>query len=384
MRRLSTRARTRPGNLLPARLTVLRTVTAALLALTLSGCVTATDRPNLDYNPAKAHHRHDGFVNRYAPAGDQPGFLRWQYERLRDGLPKPPAAPITGVSPDVDFLRANTRGTSVTWIGHATVLLQLDGLNILTDPHWGDRASPVNFAGPRRHQPPGVPFEQLPPIHAVLISHNHFDHLDLGTVQRLMDTQTGIRFFVPLGVQHWFRANIRGSRIEGDKPNVIALDWDDSATLQGATGEATLRLLAVQHWSSRTPWDRNQSLWGSWAVLHPRFRFWFSGDLGYSQDTRNIGQAMQAGGGFDLAAIAIGAYEPRWFMRASHINPAEAVQVMRDVGARAAFGIHWGTFEGLTDEPLDQPPRDLQQALQAQPDAPDFRVLRHGQTWRLR
>jgi len=357
---------------------------AALLALTLTGCVASPDKPHPDYNSAKAHHRPDGFTNRYASAGDQPGFLRWQWERLRDGLPKPPTAPITGITPDVEYLRANTQGTAVTWIGHATVLLQLDGLNILTDPHWGERASPVSFAGPRRHQPPGVPFEQLPPIHAVLISHNHFDHLDHGTVQRLMDTQPGIRFFVPLGVQRWFQANVRGSRIDGDKPNVIALDWADSATIEGATGEATLRLLAVQHWSSRTPWDRNQSLWGSWAVLHPHFRFWFSGDLGYSQDTRDIGRAMQAGGGFDLAAIAIGAYEPRWFMRASHINPAEAVQVMRDVGARAAFGIHWGTFEGLTDEPLDQPPRDLQQALQAQPDAPDFRVLRHGQTWKLR
>ncbi len=140
----------------------------------------------------------------------------------------------------------------------------------------------------------------------------------------------------------------------------------------------------MQHWSSRTPWDRNQSLWGSWAVLHPQLRFWFSGDLGYSPDTRDFGRAMQAAGGFDLAAIAIGAYEPRWFMRASHINPAEAVQVMRDVGARAAFGIHWGTFEGLTDEPLDQPPQDLKRALQAQPDVPDFRVLKHGETWKLR
>ena len=205
----------------------------------------------------------------------------------------------------------------------------------------GDRASPVNFAGPRRHQPPGVPFEQLPPIHAVLISHNHYDHLDRGTVQRLMDTQAGIRFFVPLGVQHWFKANIRGSRIDGNDRNVIALDWDDSATLPGATALVTLQFLAVQHWSSRTPWDRNQSLWGSWAVLHPRFRFWFSGDLGYSQDTRNIGQAMQAGGGFDLAAIAIGAYEPRWFMRDQHMNPEESVKAFVDCGAELALAHQW-------------------------------------------
>ncbi len=359
---------------------------SALLVLCLAGCVAAQPNPMPDFNPAKAHHRPDGFVNRYAGAGDQPGFLKWQWERTRDGLPKPPAEPVRGVTPDVQALRANTGETTATWVGHATVLLQLDGLNLLTDPHWGDRASPVSFAGPRRHQPPGLPFDQLPPIHAVLISHNHYDHLDEGTVQRLMDGHPGVRFFVPLGVQRWFKDNIRGSRIDGPDRNVIALDWDDSATLRGASGEATLRLLAVQHWSSRTPWDRNRMLWGSWAVLHPKFRFWFSGDLGYSKDTRDIGDAMRAGGGFDLAAIAIGAYEPRWFMRNSHINPSEALQVMRDVGARAAFGIHWGTFEGLTDEPLDQPPRDLQAALAAlaaQGDKPDFRVLRHGQTWRL-
>lgn len=128
------------------------------------------------------------------------------------------------------------------------------------------------------------------------------------------------------------------------------------------------------------PWDRNHTLWGSWAALHPRLRFWFSGDLGYSPDTQDIGRRL---GGVDLAAIAIGAYRPRWFMKASHIDPAEALQVMRDVGARSALGIHWGTFEGLSDEPLDQPPADLRQAMDALPQKPDFRVLRHGQTWRM-
>lgn len=345
----------------------------------LPGCRTLlATNANPDFRPAKPHHRPDGFANRYLEPSAKEGLWRWQWERLRDGLPKPPAQPVIGVEPDLREVNSPTGKATVTWVGHATMLLQVDGLNVLTDPHWGNRASPLRYAGPRRHQPPGIPFEALPRIDAVLISHNHYDHLDQTTVQRLMDTQSGVRFFVPLGVQHWFHENVRGTVLKGNGRNVFALDWDDTFTLRGRTGEATLVFLAVQHWSARTLRDRYRTLWGSWAVLHPDFRFWFSGDLGYSQDTRDIGQKL---GRLDLAAIAIGAYEPRWFMRESHLNPAEAVQVMKEVNARSALAIHWGTFEGLTDEPLDQPPRDLGAALRAEPVRPDFRVLRHGQAW---
>ncbi len=154
--------------------------------------------------------------------------------------------------------------------------------------------------------------------------------------------------------------------------------------MQGRTQPLDFHFLAVQHWSARALGDRHQTLWGSWAVLHPTFRFWFSGDLGYSPDTLDIGRRI---GPIDLAAIAIGAYEPRWFMKESHLNPEEALRVMGDVQARAALGIHWGTFEGLSDESLDQPPRDLALAKQRQQGtgpAADFFVLRHGQTWQAR
>ena len=353
---------------------------ALLTGGALLGCRTLlpASAANPDFVAGRAHHRPDGFANRYLPRSEKEGLWRWQWERFRDRLPKPPTRPITGTAPDLAQILEPHGRAVVTWVGHATVLLQIDGLNLLTDPHWGNRASPLRFAGPPRHQPPGIPFEALPRIDAVLISHNHYDHLDQGTVQRLIDTQPGIRFFVPLGVQHWFLENVRGTVLSGPGRNVIALDWDDTATLPGKTGDATLIFLAVQHWSARTLGDRYRTLWGSWAVLHPDFRFWFSGDLGYSQDTRDIGQKL---GHVDMAAIAIGAYEPRWFMRESHLNPAEAVQVMKDVRASSAFAIHWGTFEGLTDEPLDQPPRDLEVALRAEPVRPDFRVLRHGQGW---
>lgn len=325
---------------------------------------------NPDYNENKAHHRPDGFVNRYDQITQKVGFFKWQWDRIKNGLPKPPTEQIIGIEPDLNFIQNNRDETSVTWVGHATVLVQVAGKNILTDPHWGDRASPISFLGPKRHQPPGIKFEDLPKIHYVLISHNHYDHLDRDTVQRLMDSHNPI-FLVPLGVQHWFKKNIDGAIIDGPNKNVVALDWDD----QYSDDSLEFHFLAVQHWSARTAFDRSETLWGSWAVIHANFRFWFSGDLGYSQDTVDIGKKF---GGFDLAAIAIGAYEPRWFMKKFHIDPIEAVEVMKDVKAKKAIGIHWGTFEGLTDESLDQPPRDLEKALEG--TNLDFRVLKHGET----
>jgi len=353
-------------------------VLCSMLCLALAACSSLGFRSNPDYDPSKPHHRPDGFVNRYAERSDKPGLWRWQYERLRDGLPKPPAAPVLGVPPDLSLLHSESQQPRVTWVGHATLLVQVDGVNLLTDPHWGHRASPVSFAGPKRHQPPGIPFDKLPPIHAVVISHNHWDHLDRDTVQALMDGHPGIRFYVPLGLQHWFKKEIRGAVIEGAARNVWAMDWDQQVSISGKTDAMDLHFLAVQHWSARSLGDRYETLWGSWAVIHPTFRFWFSGDLGYSPDTRDIGQRM---GGFDLAAIAIGAYEPRWFMKDSHLNPQEALQVMQEVNAKASVGIHWGTFEGISDEPLDQAPKDLEIAKTKFAAPKNFFVLKHGQTW---
>ncbi|CAG2130054.1 MBL fold metallo-hydrolase [Ralstonia mannitolilytica] len=330
------------------------------------------------YDPAKPHHTPDGFRNRYAhprPGGD---FWQWQRERRRLGLPKPPTRDLSCVAPNLAAIHQPPAVPQLTWIGHETLLLQIGGLNVLTDPVFSNRASPLPFAGPRRHQPPGLSLSQLPHIDLVLISHNHYDHLDKASVRALMRQPGGApMFFVPLGVERWFARNVRGTRLAGKGAdhgaNVRAFDWDDEARF----GPFTAQFCAVQHWSARGLYDRNQTLWGSWALLHPQLRFWFSGDLGYSQDTRDIGARF---GHFDVAAIAVGAYEPRWFMKAQHIDPSEAVQVMHDVGARQAVGIHWGTFE-LTDEPLDQPITDLANALKAA-DVPAERFLlfRHGET----
>src|SRR6056300_1738915 len=171
-----------------------------LLLLSLLLLMTGCSNKNPHFDPSKSHHREDGFANRYSGRAKKEGFWQWQWERRVANLPKPPLSPIKPIEPDLSFIQTNRTQTAATWVGHATVLLQTAGLNILTDPQWSDRASPVSFAGPKRHQMPGVQFDQLPPIDVVLISHNHYDHLDLQTVRDLMAKHPGIHFYVPLGL----------------------------------------------------------------------------------------------------------------------------------------------------------------------------------------
>ncbi len=321
---------------------------------------------NPHYNAAKSHHTPTGFKNNYPHPGPQ-SYWRWQWERWRNGVPVVPAGgwhfPV--VKPDIAFLKANRTQNTVTWIGHATVLLQLSGVNILTDPHFTDRASPVSFAGPKRWVPPALSLDELPHIDVVLISHNHYDHLDLATVTALARQASGPpRFYVPLGLR-WFR--------DQNLPVHAELDWWD----QRDDGLLKVHLVPVQHWSARTWWDRNETLWGGFVVEAPNFRFICTGDTGYSADFKDIAKRF---GSFDLAALPIGAYAPRWFMQTQHVNPAEAVQIHRDLNARQSLAVHWGTFV-LTDEPLDEPPRQLAAALDAQRVAREaFWIVTHGET----
>jgi N-acyl-phosphatidylethanolamine-hydrolysing phospholipase D len=326
------------------------------------------------------HHREGGYQNNYtefAPKG-LGMLLQWKLQAAREGLPPPPSEPLPIVKPDLDFIHANARAgaamqPAATWIGHATALVQMGGLNLLTDPIFSERASPLSMLGPKRAQPPGLTLAQLPHIDLVLVSHNHYDHLDLDSV-RALDQQPGgpPLFVVPLGIQAWMHeVGIRRS---------VELDWWQSHRL----GEVEVVLTPVQHWSGRSLTDRMQTLWGGYAVFAPDLHLYFSGDTGYSKDftdTRERFRQRQSaghGGGFDLALIAIGGYEPRWFMMEQHVDPAEAVRIHRDLNAK-----HWGTFE-LTDEALDEAPRALAAAREAAGlSSADFGVLAVGATLRL-
>lgn len=335
----------------------------------LVGCAGVQQNPY--YNPTKPHHTPSGFRNLDADARIGGGFLRWQWERRLNGLPKPPGVAHRDwrVTPDLALLRSPALNPSVTWIGHATVLVRLGGLNVLTDPHFSERASPVGFAGPKRFHPPGVALADLPEIHAVVISHNHYDHLDVDSVRQLHQRSGGtVHFLVPLGLKPWFA--------ELGIANVTELDWWEHAEIRGVR----FTLTPVQHWSARSLFDRNRTLWGGWAVHAPDLRFLFIGDTGYSSDFREIGRRL---GPFDLAAIPIGAYEPRWFMRAQHVDPAEAVRIHQDLQARQSLGVHWGAFE-MADEPLDEAPRALAAARRAAGiDEAEFFVLRVGESRRI-
>jgi L-ascorbate metabolism protein UlaG (beta-lactamase superfamily) len=328
---------------------------------------------NPRFDPARPHHTPTGFRNNYPqqpPTAVEIDRLSAEAKEPADA--RPLRVDLSPVAPDLAFLHANRSQPAVTWIGHSTVLMQMGGRNVLTDPIFAERASPVPFAGPKRLQPPGVKLLDLPPIDLVVISHNHYDHLNFASV-RALSKQAGEPpiFAVPLGLDRWFRRNLR----QLPAHRVRAFDWWDSTELAGLR----VSLVPTHHWSARTPWNRNENLWGAWIVeSKDGFRFYFSGDLAWSADIKDVGERA---GGFDLAAIAIGHYEPRWFMKNNHINPEEAVRVHRTLRARRSLAIHHGTFAGLTVEPLDQPLIDLAEARGVHGVSnEDFFALRHGQT----
>ena len=335
---------------------------------------------------SSAHHRGDKFQNNYLefePKGVG-ALLRWKLDASRDGLPKPPSTPIPQVAPDLAFITSNAKAgqamqPAVTWIGHASTLAQLGGLNVLTDPVFAERVSPLSFTGPKRHVPPALAPDQLPHIDLVLISHNHYDHLDEASVRALASQPGGAPLFiVPLGNKAWMA--------ERRITNVVELDWWQSHSIAAPGGPVEVVLTPAQHWSGRGLNDRMATLWGSYSVFAPDCHLFFSGDTGYSKDFLDIHERfapLQRDGGFDVALIAIGAYEPRWFMASQHVNPAEAVQIHLDLAAKQSIGVHWGTF-ALTDESLDEPPRLLADARRTKglPDAA-FITLAIGETRKL-
>ncbi len=256
---------------------------------------------------------------------------------------------------------------SVIWIGQSSILLNHNGVTILTDPHFSGRASPVGFAGPKRVTPAPFEISDLPIVDVVLISHNHYDHLDRTSIADLIAYQPSIKFFVPLGLAKTLR--------KWGANDVTELDWWQTAMLNGIEIQPT----PVQHWSKRSFFDRNKSLWAGWMVKWSDFSFYFAGDSGYSDDFKETAKRL---GSPTIAAIPIGAYEPRDFMKAAHMNPEEAVQTFVDLGAKYAFAIHWGTFK-LTTEPMGEPKVRLRHSLTENDIALHrFRALQHGEEWR--
>jgi N-acyl-phosphatidylethanolamine-hydrolysing phospholipase D len=311
--------------------------------------------------------------------------FKWVRERRRLGIPSegylinnrtptPPdyAAAFPSEVPDAQAL-ANPPQDAIqaTWIGHATVLVQIQGLNFLTDPVFAQRCSPLSFAGPKRVVAPALTAENLPQIDAVLLSHNHYDHLCESSVKALLKRFPDIKFFVPLGLASFFTKKGVSSS------NVVEMDWWEEIEFKNVKVTFT----PAQHWSSRTGFDKKATLWGGWALeglQNPNninLKFWFAGDTGYCPVFKEIGKKL---GPFDLAAIPIGAYSPRWFMQTQHVDAEEAVTVAEDVQSMRSMAIHCCTFS-LTDEPLDEPIHLLKQTLEKKgKPSSEFVVLRHG------
>ena len=290
-------------------------------------------------------------------------LVRWQLGGGRTPWPASFPSPFSDRPPErVDGLR-------VALVGHATLLIQVAGRNILTDPVWSERASPFRFVGPRRANPPGIAFDDLPPIDAVLVTHNHYDHLDVATLSRLWH-RFRPRIVAPLGNDTIIRAH-------DDEVAVETLDWGDSI---GFGGGLAIHLEPANHWSARGVNDRRMALWGAYAATTPAGTLYMAGDTGYG-DGDTFRTVAARFGPVRLAALPIGAYEPRWFMASQHMNPTDAVRAFGDLGAQHAVGMHWGTFQ-LTNEAVEQPSDDLAKALAEANTEPDrFRALRPGEVW---
>ena len=257
-----------------------------------------------------------------------------------------------------------TNGLRITFVNHSTFLIQSDGVNILTDPVWSDRVSPFTWAGPKRIRPAGIRFEDLPPIDIILLSHNHYDHLDMPTMQLVFE-KFQPKIFTALGVS----ALLRQYGIK----NVVDMDWWQEVTLSGS-----LQLVAVpaQHFSGRGTFDRDATLWCGFVIARKEGNIYFAGDTGYNDVTfKEIGSRFDP---ISIAIVPIGAYKPRWFMSPIHTAPREAVQIHLDLRAHKSIACHFGTFT-LADEGQEELFRDLETALKGlNVPAPDFLVLKEG------
>lgn len=339
---------------------MLRLLCALVLMVMMSACA-----HNPYYDAKKPHHTPSGFKNPYVEqTPTEAELLGWAVRigrPLRNKLRKEYIPPTTPVNLNKIQLPPK-QDIQVTWIGHASFLIQHKGKNILTDPVFSERTSPVPFLGPKRYVQPAMTIEQLPKIDAVIISHVHYDHLDTASIQALGNAT---HYFVPLGVKPWLIE--KGISAE----NVTELDWWEHETYE----KMDFTLTPARHFANRSLFDLNETLWGGWLIKSGSKKIYFAGDTGYSPLFREIGRRY---GPIDLSFIPIGAYEPYMPTRTVHIVPRQSVQIHRDVQSKQTVAMHWGTFK-LTAEPMDEPPQLLAQELKRR-KTDHFDVLKIGET----
>jgi L-ascorbate metabolism protein UlaG (beta-lactamase superfamily) len=316
--------------------------------------------------PVSDHFNGTRFFN---PNGIPPGtlrdFLRWKWSGSDRPLPWPKAYPskFSGNKPAERLEGAALR---VTMIGHASLLIQAAGLNILTDPVFSERVSPFSFAGPKRHNAPGIALADLPPIDLILVTHNHYDHLDLASLKAL-EVRHKAPIITPLGNDTIIRRAVRDAE-------VTVTDWGDATAFKGVT----VHTEPCHHWSARGTGDRRMALWAAFVIETGHGKIYHIGDTGF-HDGINYRAAAEKHGGFRLGILPVGAYEPRWFMKGQHQNPEEAVAGMKLAKIAQAVGHHWGTFQ-LTNEAVEDPLKALDVALRDAGVEPErFRPLRPGE-----
>ena len=331
-----------------------------------------TEEVSKKVSSSPPHHTPTGFQNLHRPLERGFGsFLRWRFGLGPNEISPIPPEEVSNykpesVQPAISLIKQpDSAQVQITWIGHSTFLIQIEGINIITDPQFSDYCGPNSLLRVERVVPLGVPFERLPPIHAVLISHNHYDHLDAPTVERLGNEPT---YFVPLGIARWFEKR----KIK----NVVELDWWQTFPFHGLK----VHSVPIQHFSNRTLFDRNETLWSGWMVETKSAKIFFAGDTGYSPVFKEIGDRF---GPIQISIIPIGAYRPRWFMSPVHVDPPEAIKILKDTHSQIAIAGHWGTFK-LSDEPLGEPPVYLRRALREDGiDEGQFITMKFGETLSL-
>jgi L-ascorbate metabolism protein UlaG (beta-lactamase superfamily) len=317
--------------------------------------------PISDHFDGKVFFNPDG-----VPPASFADLMRWQFGGGRAKWPSAWPSPHPPAHPEA---RIDGSALRVTMVGHASFLVQIAGLNIVTDPVWSERVSPFSFAGPKRVNAPGIPFDRLPPIDFVLLSHNHYDHMDVATLGRLAASHNP-HVLTPLGNDTIVRKSVPNVKIS-------AHDWEDRID---AGNGVTIHIEPAHHWSARGAGDRRAALWSAFTIATPVGNIYFGGDTGFHEG-RNYAAARAKHGGFRFAMLPIGAYEPRWFMEPQHQNPDHAVEGFELLGAEHAGGMHWGTFQ-LTNEPVEEP-RDLLHAALDRASIPRdrFRAMQPGEVW---